>query len=371
MPQIKINYEALPDELKKLFIADGCENLPGKFRSKWHDYQELRRKGNRRDFISNVWATPIASSDAVFDTTVLEEIKDKYIREPNFEGEVVFEYDIDGYIQKEDIELEIEGPYFILDSGGRRLKWWGNLIKGRPDQRHNYIVGCDPSYGLGSSNSVASIYDVNTKELVGEWVCTNTKPEDFADQSVAIAQWIGGVDDAFLIWENNGGHGVNFTNRVIWQGYYSCYTQTVEDSKTRQRQKKYGFHSTQDRKAAILGELSIALACGISGDKNYKSCLIYSKELLDELFDYIFVGEGKEIATSLKADLSSGARERHGDRAIAVALCILGTRDQFEGDYSETRKVPFGSFEFYRRAEEVKQKEDYRKAKKYLFGTNL
>jgi len=40
---IKINYEALPDKLKQLFVADGCKGLPGNVRSPWHDYQELRR----------------------------------------------------------------------------------------------------------------------------------------------------------------------------------------------------------------------------------------------------------------------------------------------------------------------------------------
>lgn len=359
---VKISIDNLPAEYKGLFVADGMKDKIIICRSPWHDFKEKQSKGNKRAFYCDVWGTPFGSSDAVFDNTVLYEIKDKHIRKPNFEGEVVFEYNDNRYI---------ENICFVSDFGSRRLKWWGNLIDGRPDQRHNYIVGCDPSFGLGSSNSVASIYDVNTRELVGEWVCPNTKPEDFADQSVAIAMWVGGVDDAFLIWENNGGHGVNFTNRIIWQDYWNCYTQTVEDSKTRTRQKKYGFHSTTDRKAAILGELGIALAYGIEGDKNYKSCLIYSRELLDELFDYVFVEGTNVITTSAKADLSSGARERHGDRGTAVALCILGTRDQDAGDYSKTRKVPYGSFEFYRRQEEEKQEKDSRKAKKYLFGNNL
>lgn len=355
---VKISVDNLPIEYKKLFVADGMKDKIVIYRSPWHDFKEKQSKGNKRAFYCDVWATPIGSSDAVFDPTVLHEIKDKYIREPNFEGEVVFEYDI---------HKHIEESHFIPDFRGRRLKWWGNLIRGRPDQRHNYVVGCDPSYGLGSSNSVASIYDVNTRELVGEWVCANTKPEDFADQSIAIAKWVGGVDDPLLIWENNGGHGVNFTDRIIWQGYYNCYTQTVEDSKTRKRQKKYGFHSTTDRKAAILGELSIALACGVDGDRNYKSCLIYSKELLDELFDYVFVEGSKEITTSSKADLSSGARERHGDRAIAAALCILGTRDQIEGDVKNIKEPPMNSFEH--RFREWKKLQDQQKYSEriYLF----
>ena len=355
---VRINVDNLPEEYKSLFVADGTKNKIIIYRSVWHDFVEKKSKGNKRDFYCNVWAEPFGSSDAVFDNTVLQEIKDKYIRKPNFEGEVVFEDDVDGHI---------EDSYFVPDFGNRRLKWWGNLIDGRPDQRHNFILGCDPSYGLGSSNSVISIYDVNTRELVGEWVCANTKPEDFADQAIAIAMWVGGVDEAFLIWENNGGHGVNFTDRVIWQGYYNCYTQTVEDSKTRKRQKKYGWHSTTDRKAAVLGEFGIALACGVDGDKNYKSCLIYSEELLSELFDYIFVEGTKEITTSSKADLSSGARERHGDRAIAASLCILGTRDQIEGDIRNKKEPPVNSFAFYLKQHEEQQAVEKRIRRRFLF----
>jgi hypothetical protein len=355
---VKIEIDNLPTEYKDMFVANGTKDKIVTCRSPWHDFKEKQSKGNKRAFYCDVWATPIGSSDSVFDTTVLHEIKDKHIRKPNFEGEVQFNYDVD---------MHIEDAYFVLDLGLRRLKWWGNLIDGRPDQRHNFIVGCDPSYGLGSSNSVASIYDVNTKELVGEWVCANTKPEDFADQVIAIAMWAGGVDDTFLIWENNGGHGVNFTERISWQNYPNCYTQTVEDSKTRKRQKKYGWHSTTERKATVLGELGIALACGVDGDIKYKSCIIYSGELLSELFDYIFVEGTKEITTSEKADLGSGARERHGDRAIAAALCILGTRDQVEGDVKNIKEPPVNSFAFYLQQHEEKQAADKRIQRQFLF----
>ena len=355
---IRIDVDRLPEKYKLLFVPDGMKDKIIIFRSPFHDFKEKQSRGNKRSFYCDTWATPIGSSDAVFDNTVLHEIKDKHIRKPNFEGEVVFEYDTNRHIEE---------PYFIPDTGLRRLKWWGNLIDGRPDQRHNYIVGCDPSYGLGSSNSVASVYDVNTRELVGEWVCANTKPEDFADQVITIAMWVGGVDDPLLIWENNGGHGVNFTDRIVWQGYWNCYTQTVEDSKTRKRQKKYGWHSTTDRKAAILGEFGIALACGIDNDINYKSCLIYSTELLSELFDYIFVEGTKEITTSAKADLSSGARERHGDRAIAAALCILGTRDQIEGDVKNKREPPANSFAYYLKQHEEKEEREKRIRRRFLF----
>jgi hypothetical protein len=362
----EFELESVPEEYKEKFIADGKEDPVIICRSPWHDYKEAQSKGNKRDFYCNVWATPLGSADTVFDPFVLHKIKTNEVRPPNFSGEVVFDFNSDDNI----VNCE-----FVPNLGERRLQWWGNLVNYnengkpdfRPDQRHNYIMGIDPGQGLGSSNSVAYLYDVNTHELVGEWVCAYTKPEAFADMCVAIAYWCGGVEPTFLIWERNGGHGTAFTERIKYLGYWHCYTMTVEDEKTRKKKDKLGFFSNTERKAALLLEFGIALGYALGGNKRYVCAFIYSIELVEELFDYVFVGEGKEIRTSSKADLSSGAYERHGDRAIAAALCILGTRDQIPGEDYEQKHAPAGSFEYYRQEEERKQKEDEQTKKKYLF----
>jgi len=348
--------------LKKIeFIADGMKDKIIICRSPWHDYKEKQSRGNKRDFYCNTWATPLGSADTVFDPVILYEIKEKFVRQPEFMGELRFGFD------SEDSIIDVE---FLLNYGQRRLSWWGYLINNRPDQRHNFVIGADPSQGLGSSNSVIYIYDVNTHEFVGEWICANTKPEAFADVSVALAKWVGGVDPAFLIWERNGGHGTNFTDRVNYLAYWHCYKQTVEDTVTRKRKEKYGFVSNTERKAAILGELGIAMGYALERNLKYKAAIIYSGELVTELFDYVFSAEGKTIVTSTNADLSTGARERHGDRAIAAALCILGCRDQQRGDYSVTRVAPQGSFAYYEKLENERQAKDRRTKKQYLFGLN-
>ena len=355
--------EDAQQRLKEIeFVADGNKDKIITCRSPWHDYKEKQSRGNKRDFYCNTWATPLGSADSVFDPVTLYEIKERFVRPPTFEGEIVFELDD---------EDSVVNTKFVQNFGQRRLRWWGPLINGRPDQRHNYVVGADPSQGLGSSNSVAYIYDVNTHELLGEWVCANTKPEAFADQCVAIAKWCDGCEPTLLIWERNGGHGTNFTDRVIHVGYYWCYQQTVEDAKTRKKKEKYGFSSNRDRKAALFGEFDIALGYGLEHNFKYVAAIVYSEDLVDELFDFIFTGEGNQIRTSSNADLSSGAYERHGDRAIAAALCVLGTRDQQRGEYSETKKAPYGSFAYYEKIELNKQAKDNREKKRYLFGNNL
>lgn len=356
--ETKFELEAMPEKFHDKFVADGNKDRVVWCRSPWHDFKEEESHGNKRDFYCNTWATPLGSSDAVFDHVILNEIKEGFVRPPDVEGEIHFDYSDDE---------SIINCVLIPNYGQRRLKWWGYLIQGRPDQRHNFIVGVDPSQGLGSSNAAIYIYDVNTHEFVGEWVCPNTKPEMLADMAVAIATWCGGVLPAFLIWERNGGHGTTFTERVAYLGYYWCYHQMVEDTKTRKKKDKYGFHSNQDRKAALLNEFGVALGYGVQNNLKYVAAKIYSEELVSELFDYMFVKDSKEITTSEKADLSTGARERHGDRAIAAALCILGCRDQDAGDYKETREVPVGSFQYHKLNFEKQQREEEKVKKKYLF----
>ncbi|MFX0136809.1 MAG: hypothetical protein ACFFDN_24440 [Candidatus Hodarchaeota archaeon] len=83
--------------------------------------------------------------------------------------------------------------------------------------------------------------------------------------------------------------------------------------------------------------------------------------------DYVFSEGGSEIVTSTTADLTTGARRRHGDRVIAVGLCVLGSGYQPIGESKNIRKAPFGSFEYHRRQMEKLQREQERTGKKYLF----
>jgi len=327
-------YKKIILESELSFVADGCKGLPQPLRSPWHDKQEKER--DKRDFWCNVWAEPFGSSETVFDHVVLKEIKEKYVRKPDFEGELIFDYLSNG-------RVDIESIKFWKNAGEKRLKWWGPLPNGRPIQFHNYIIGGDISLGLGSSNSVGAVYDVNTNELVGEWADANTKPEDFADFEVALALWVGGIKRPLLIWESNGGQGVNFGRRVTWQNYHNCYVQTIEDGISRKRGKKFGWRSSAQSKSDLFEELKIALSEGLKEERNYKSIIVYSGALVDELFDYVF-SKGKEMYPSRKSDESTGARERHGDRTIATALCVLGLRDQPKGRKEDVVNPPYNSF---------------------------
>ena len=264
-----------PKEERVQFIADGLKNVPSPCRAPWFDYQEYKRRGNKRDFICNVCATPLGAADTPFNHGVLEQIKRRDIREPDFAGDIEYTQYSNGRINDEEI-------YFVTKLGRDKLKWWGGLPFGRPNQRHNYIIAIDPSYGLGSANSAICIYDRNTCEQVGSWTGANTEPPELADITAALAYWCGGIQPAYLIWDSNGGCGSMFTNRVVFHNYPFVYTQRREDSKTRKITQKWGWASNSAKvKDALLGELGVALSNGIKQhNEDYKSLIINDKELL-------------------------------------------------------------------------------------------
>lgn len=355
------NYEEIKDELHSGvdFIADGLRGIPSPYRAPWFDREEEKRRGNKRDFICNVCGTPLGASDTPFDQAILADIKSKHIRRPDLKGELVFDLDNDRVVE--------DSMVFCPGRGAKRFHWWGELPFGRPDQRHNYIIAADPSYGLGSANSAAIIVDVNTHEQVGSWVDANTKPEEFADQLVALAIWIGGIADCYLIWESTGGCGSMMGQRITFQGYTNVYTQRREDSKTRKKTNKYGWNATGNTKDALLGELGIALSGGLSSVSEYKALIIRDVELHSELCDYIFREKGKGAVASKKADISTGALERHGDRVIAAGLCVLAYKEQQAGNPEDATDRPFGSFAYYEEQRRVAEAKDKRDTRRVMF----
>jgi hypothetical protein len=298
-----LNKELLvkyPAKLQQInFIADGGEKNEGGWRSIWYDKEEAERS-SRRDVAQNIDRSPMGAGDQFFDPGVLRRIRLDYIRPPECRGEVVYKVDETGKIKDFSIK-------FVENFGKERLQWWGELIDERPNQNHNYVVACDISLGTGSSNSVAGIYDVNERTKVGSWICPNTPPEEFADQSVAICKWVGGeTRKAFLIWEASG-VGESFGKRVIRQNYAFAYTTTDESTKRRKKKKTWGWYSSKSKKYNLLLELRIALAEGVKSHRRHKSLTVYDDKTLTEYETYI-VDENGELILASQKDETSGAK---------------------------------------------------------------
>jgi len=315
------------------FKADG-ENL---FRAPWYDHECDRR--DDRDIAQNLDMNPVGAGDMFFDPETLQRIRQSDIREPDYTGEV--EYDLiqyGGYREGSGLT----NIKFVPKAGRNRLRWWGKLPKNRPIQEHNYVVACDISLGVGASNSVASIYDVNTYEKVGTFVSPDLPPESFADQVIAICHWIGGSSKRpYLVWEANGPGG-SFDKRVKYHGYSFVYFHRQERSVSRNRGQKRGWYSNRESKYDLLLELRIALAAGINPNSVGRKLIVHEEASLTEYEDYLFYENG-DIGLSTCMDDTSGARAAHGDRVIPDGMFVLCQSEQRKAAVKEKAKIYEGS----------------------------
>lgn len=296
------------------FTADGGDLNEGGWRSLWYD--DLCRKRRPRDVACNIDRRPRGSGSSVFTNSTLHRIEQTTIRPPRFSGDVVIKRNKQG--------LVTDG--YLIPGGVGRLKWWGPLKNGRPDQSHSFIIGCDIGLGRGASNSVSSIVDVNLSEEVGQWVCPNTSPEEFADLATALCLWMGGKSKStYLIWESNGIGGV-FEGRIVKNKYPFVYVRRDETAKRKKRKNKLGWCSTKGpdgTKYRLLMDLDVALKEGLSEKPLSKHITIHCEQTVREMESYLFNNAGTPHPAKMSDDDDSNASAAHGDRVIALGLCCL------------------------------------------------
>jgi len=296
------------------FTADGGDLNEGGWRSLWYDKKCRERRP--RDIACNIDRRPKGSGSSVFTNATLHRIEQTTVYTPNFVGDVII---------KRGRDHLVSGGR-VVPGGIGRLKWWGKLDNGRPDQTHSFIIGGDIGLGRGASNSVLSIVDVNLSEEVGQWICPSTSPEDFADIAVALCFWTGGLKKStYLIWESNGIGGV-FEGRVVKNKYPFLYVRRDETVKRKKKKNKLGWHSSKGpdgTKYRLLMDLDVALKEGLSDNPISKHLTIHCEQTIREMESYLFNNAGTPHPAKLSNDDDSNASAAHGDRVIALGLCCL------------------------------------------------
>ncbi len=296
------------------FTADGGDLNEGGWRSLWYDKKCRERRP--RDIACNIDRRPKGSGSSVFTNATLHRIEQITIYPPTFTGDVVVKRNREG--------LVVGGH--VVSGGVGRLKWWGPLKNGRPDLSHSFILGGDIGLGRGASNSVLSIVDVNLSEEVGQWICPNTSPEEFADIAVALCIWSGGIKKStYLIWESNGIGGV-FEGRVVKNKYPFVYVRRDETAKRKKKKNKLGWCSTKGpdgTKYRLLMELDVALKEGLNEKPLSKHLTIHCEQTIREMEAYLFNNAGTPHPAKTSDDEDSTASAAHGDRVIALGLCCL------------------------------------------------
>lgn len=315
-------YEHPPDYP---FITDG------KLRSPWYD-NECKRRDDVRLIAQELDIDYGASDYTYFPSPMLERHKESYVALPIHVGDLEYE------------RANGESPRFVANERGRLRLWVHPDALGKVADDRDYVVGVDVATGTGSSNSAISVGDRKTGEKVAEFVDPRMQPHELAVYAVALCRWFGGKSGpAFLIWEANG-PGRSFGAKVIELGYRNLYWRRAEMALSKTQTDIPGWFSTRENKEVLLGEYREALTNGTFINR--------SREAVEECGYYVF-RQGVVIhSQSADKEDPSGARDNHGDRVIADALCWRGLKEGAAGKARRSDVVEIPAFCFGRRQKE-------------------
>jgi len=311
-----------PDLVQRMeqfkFIADAGDANEGGWRSPWYDSECERRGHSKRDISQNLDRNPIGSGDSFFGLINLRRIRVEDIHEPLYRGELKYKKDQSEQIRKESV-------FFKDGLAAGSLKVFANLVNGRLNQDHNYVIASDISRGTGNSNSVAQVIDVNLGEQVAILATPNRPPEEFGDLVCALSVWVGGASvQPYHIWEANG-PGQAYEKRILFHNITKYYIPKDERARVKKRKNKRGWWSTtgpNGTKYSVLEDLDIALSAGIRRSTEHRSIRIHDVETLEELENYIQYENGALGPASEVSD-SVGARSTHGDRVMSLAIALF------------------------------------------------
>jgi len=314
--------------------------LDGKIRSPYYDH-ECRRTPVPQLIAQELDMDFLGSNFQFFDKQLVDAHEVLYVREPFAVGELV--YDLGTAVPK---KFTVEGPR-------KRLRLWLHRdVKGNPPRDREYVIGADVSAGTGASNSALLVGDCQTGELVAEFTSPHIAPHELSVYAAALGYWLADEKQKHLpliIGEANGGHNRNFQKRLIELGYGNVFYRRNEQSISGKVSDVPGWASTKDNKRELFEDFSRAIG---SGD-----CIVRSAECLGECREYVFMPDGTiDHARSRSTIDPSSARDNHGDRAMAAALCWHAMKRSAIEPVAEP-EIPVGSLAFRRAEAKQRSKE--------------
>jgi hypothetical protein len=145
------------------------------------------------------------------------------------------------------------------------------------------------------------------------------------------------------------GPGGTFGAKVIDLGYRNIYYRTNEESLSRKVSDTPGWYASANNKEKLLRQYAMALGTG--------AFLNRSADALQECLHYVYGKDGRPTNTRQDAPEldKSGAKENHGDRVIADALCNKGIREFIKPNVVVEPKIVPGCLAWYRRKEKAKR----------------
>lgn len=177
----------------------------------------------------------------------------------------------------------------------------------QPQSTHTYIIGADPSEGVGNDSSAAVVLDISTPdhvpEVVAEFCNSHTDPILFAHELKRMGRIYNSATIA--VERNNHGHAV-LVELVRIYPEDMIFKQVRNDEYDVEETPKLGWLTTRPTKAEIIYGLIDAI--------RDNAIRIFSESVINECKTF-----QREALTYTKA---TDKQSRHWDRVMALAIAL-------------------------------------------------
>jgi hypothetical protein len=291
--------------------------FPG-VRSVYYD-RECTRRANDRDVAIHLDISPTESQWNFFDTMTIRVLRAQYATPPLWEGELDFDYDSCK-------------PIALIPRAGGLVKMWLRPLHDGTMPAGRYFAGADISSGMGATPSCFTVADHLGNKVV-EYATAMVSPEDFAPVTVSLCRLFAREDGtpAEFAWEESGPGSV-FRKHVLSTGFNNYYCRESHTTYgTTPRSKIAGWYPSPKAKLELLTDYRSAL---------YKRWFVNpSDKALEECTQFRYTADGMvEHSSENTTSTPTDARDNHGDRTIADALCsMLVTKSRRD---AEVKKEP-------------------------------
>jgi len=286
-----------------------------KWTSPWYE-RECRERKDPREIAENLDISHEGSTGLCFDPAILHQHESRHVRPPDLVGDIAWHRDPFSKAAQEQFRRK-HNVVFRETKGGPFRLWLELDPIGRPPQNDLYVVSLDLSTGVGASNSVMSVASWREKRKVAEFASPSLSPAQMAFVARAALSFFTTPEGApVLIFERNG-PGAAFWAQMREIGWPNVYRERDERSRSRKRTgaKLPGWHSSRESKLSAISRYAQALATD--------DIIIHCIESLHEARQYVYYDDGS-CGPGYMRDITTGARDTHGDRVIADMLLVIG-----------------------------------------------
>jgi len=263
------NYE----DLDKL-ISEGYKTS-----SSWFERMVKKLKYDKRKVSQEIECSFLGSGDNVFDSILLQDIKENHVREP-------------------------------------QIKMMGNMlwIWKEPVVGHKYIMGIDVSRGDSEDFSSIEIIDFDEREQVLEYV-GKVPPDVIAEIAFKWAN----MYKTFVVIDITGGMGVSTSRKLQEMGYKDLYIDGIDAS----NKWKYVPNSSEKIPGLNFNNKRVQIISSFEESMRH-DFKIYSSRLYDEMNTFIYING--------RPDHQKG---HHDDLIMSIAMCTYVG----ESSFSQLTKV--------------------------------